>query len=706
MQILQLRAIASPTTNRNAKKPGNKCNLVVRFFLISLLSFTLTTTWIPAAFGQISLFSVPQQNGGEQLIWDINSPKPCGNLVCSTVYLDGSPLFTLAAQPTAETDRNSALSIDERSKNVQRILQQIINQKTNSQVIARLFEPSLIFDEQQQQLQLSPQEEVDSSEPLRVEVGVKNNQTVIFLPEQPGLQQQTILTINEYDALHNGKPIDELAQQWRDIIRNALDRSIQERRLQAENPLAKPLIIAAIALGATLVILLLGWVGIRLRKFDGKLREQLIELRQTLAVDPESVTSATEEKSDSELPSKQNSGVATANKSKTAVSRKGNGTKARHSHPWTVVADAQQAVSEGLQSFLHNLPRVSLEQHRVLKQQRNFTQLLLRVMFLVQIVIVILAAGALAAVYPNTRIYSRILLDRAFGLPLLWIGISLVDKISDLLIDYYLNRWAEDAQISSPNSQRYTLRVSTYSPALKGLTTLIFVGFGIIFTANLLGVNTAVLASFGAVAAIVTYLSRNLIEDMINGALILYTDRYAVGDVIKVGDVTGFVENMNLYITQLRGDEGRLITIPNGSVKTVENLTKDWSRVDFKIEIAYDADVKKALEVIRKVAEQMQSEPEWQEKILEPASILGVDKVSYSGILIQVWIKTLPIQQWAVGREFRLRVKQAFDEAGISIGVPQQEVWYHSQTASVNSNSNKVIARSALNREQGTGNRK
>ncbi|MDY7023064.1 MAG: mechanosensitive ion channel, partial [Cyanobacteriota bacterium] len=141
---------------------------------------------------------------------------------------------------------------------------------------------------------------------------------------------------------------------------------------------------------------------------------------------------------------------------------------------------------------------------------------------------------------------------------------------------------------------------------------------------------------------------------------------------------------MNLYMTHLRGDEGRLISIPNGNIDVVQNLTKEWSRVDFKIEIAYDTDVKRALEVIHHVSEEMRSESQWQDLILEPASILGVDGITHNGILIQVWIKTQPIQQWAVGREFRLRIKLAFDREGIAIGIPQRLLWHHEENGSNN----------------------
>ncbi len=164
---------------------------------------------------------------------------------------------------------------------------------------------------------------------------------------------------------------------------------------------------------------------------------------------------------------------------------------------------------------------------------------------------------------------------------------------------------------------------------------------------------------------------------MLNGLLILSTDRYAIGDVIEVDGRGGLVEDMNLYATSLRNLDGQLIVIPNGQISTVINSSKDWARVNFTVKVAWNADLQKTLEIIQQVMEKLQSDPELQEKILEPGEILGIDEVSHEGILIRLLFKTKPLQQWFVGRQFRIQLKQAFDAAGISLGVPQREIWHH-----------------------------
>lgn len=83
------------------------------------------------------------------------------------------------------------------------------------------------------------------------------------------------------------------------------------------------------------------------------------------------------------------------------------------------------------------------------------------------------------------------------------------------------------------------------------------------------------------------------------------------------------------------------------------------------------------MNTLQRVADQMYKEPEWREKMFDTADILGIDQIDHNGVLIRVLIKTLPLQQWAVGREYRWRVKEAFQRSGISLGIPQNRIWYN-----------------------------
>ncbi len=133
---------------------------------------------------------------------------------------------------------------------------------------------------------------------------------------------------------------------------------------------------------------------------------------------------------------------------------------------------------------------------------------------------------------------------------------------------------------------------------------------------------------------------------------------------------------MNLRITQIRSADGNLITIPNSQIAVVENLTNGFSRANLGINVAYHTDLDLAIGVIGQVANTMSQEPGWREMIVNPPLILGVDAFGDNSITIRIWIDTQPLQQWNVAREFRLRIKKAFDEAGITIPFPQRSVWF------------------------------
>jgi small conductance mechanosensitive channel len=126
------------------------------------------------------------------------------------------------------------------------------------------------------------------------------------------------------------------------------------------------------------------------------------------------------------------------------------------------------------------------------------------------------------------------------------------------------------------------------------------------------------LAGAGIVGIAISFAAQGLIKDVINGFLIILEDQYAVGDVIMVGELRGLVENMNLRITQIRNNEGQLITIPNSSIAIVRNLSKDWARVDLAIRITYETNPDRALEILRKLSQEIYQENIWRAKIIEP----------------------------------------------------------------------------------------
>ncbi len=261
------------------------------------------------------------------------------------------------------------------------------------------------------------------------------------------------------------------------------------------------------------------------------------------------------------------------------------------------------------------------------------------------------------------------------GTPVLLLLVLLITRLAfkggDVLSDFVVQQWSEQKSI-----QRHALRARTLSRASKGwLRAIIYLLLGVLIVHRLheLGKITEVVTIlFGFISFALSLASQDLLKDIISGVLILWEDQYAVGDVIFIGENAGLVEEITLRVTQIRNLDGELITIPNGSIGVVRNLSSEWSQVNYAIEVSYDADVDHVLKVIEGISQQLYRDPQWQEIILEAPEILGIDNISHSGILIRLVIKTQPLQQWPVGRELRRRLKKAFDEQGIKIGIPQR----------------------------------
>jgi small conductance mechanosensitive channel len=152
-------------------------------------------------------------------------------------------------------------------------------------------------------------------------------------------------------------------------------------------------------------------------------------------------------------------------------------------------------------------------------------------------------------------------------------------------------------------------------------------------------------------------------------------DQIRIGDVAIVNGTGGLVEAVTFRTLVLRDLAGVVHVFPNGSVSTLSNMTKGWSAYVIDVGVAYKEDTDKVVEVMRRVAEEQRQDPVFGPKILEPIEVFGVDNFGESEVTIKARIKTLPIEQWNVGREYRRRLKKAFDAHGIEIPFPHRSLY-------------------------------
>jgi len=219
-------------------------------------------------------------------------------------------------------------------------------------------------------------------------------------------------------------------------------------------------------------------------------------------------------------------------------------------------------------------------------------------------------------------------------------------------------------------------RIQTLASLGQTLTALTIVVIAAMLVLEQLGISLGpILATAGIAGLAVGFGAQSLVKDVISGLFILIENQFNVGDVIQAAGLSGVVERSNLRVTVLRDLEGKVHFIPNGQIETVSNLTKDWSRAVLDIGVAYKEDIDRVVEVLTRVGEELASDEKFGSKILEPLQVMGVDDFADSAVVIRVGLKTKPIEQWGVAREFRRRIKKAFDAEGIEIPFPHRTVY-------------------------------
>ena len=224
------------------------------------------------------------------------------------------------------------------------------------------------------------------------------------------------------------------------------------------------------------------------------------------------------------------------------------------------------------------------------------------------------------------------------------------------------------------STSRVEARTATIEAMTKSLTTWIVYIVATLLVLGELGINLAPLLAGAGIAGIaIGFGAQNLVRDVLAGFFVLVEDQYGVGDIIDAGPASGTVERISLRSTQLRDLAGTVWHIPNGTILRVGNKSQNWARAIVEIIVPYSADVRKARGIMAEVAAEMATEETWQAamRVGGVADDQGISAMSAIGMTLRLVVDTEPKSQWGVERELRLRIKEAFDEAGIPLEVHQ-----------------------------------
>jgi small conductance mechanosensitive channel len=254
-----------------------------------------------------------------------------------------------------------------------------------------------------------------------------------------------------------------------------------------------------------------------------------------------------------------------------------------------------------------------------------------------------------------------------------WIAMKLLQKFLLRLEKRLIIKSVEEGEPPSESQKR----IETIVRLIKqGLQLALWLTFGLVILKEF-GVEVApILASAGVVGLAVGFGAQNLVRDVIAGFFIILENQIRVGDVAIVNKTGGLVEQINFRTTVLRDLAGVVHIFPNGSITTLSNMTTEWSAYVFEIGIAYGENTDHVVEIMKDVGKSMLEDPEYSKYMMEEPEIFGVDKFADSAVIIKGRIRTKPIRQWVVGREYLRRIKYAFDENNIEIPFPHRSIYF------------------------------
>jgi moderate conductance mechanosensitive channel len=206
-----------------------------------------------------------------------------------------------------------------------------------------------------------------------------------------------------------------------------------------------------------------------------------------------------------------------------------------------------------------------------------------------------------------------------------------------------------------------------------------------------IGINIGpILASVGILGLAIGFGAQELVRDIISGFFILLENQIRTGDVAIINGTGGLVERIELRTVTLRDQSGTVHVFQNGKINTMSNMTKEWSAMVFDIGVAYKEDTQRVIDIIKQVGDELKDDPGFSNDIIEPIEVMGLNEFADSAIVIRARIKTRPIKQWGVGREYRKRLKSAFDRNNIEIPFPHTTVYWGEEINPLKLDINKI----------------
>jgi small-conductance mechanosensitive channel len=337
---------------------------------------------------------------------------------------------------------------------------------------------------------------------------------------------------------------------------------------------------------------------------------------------------------------------------------------------WLAGRYARRAVARVMRSLLKD----------TLATSSRFVRAPLRVVgfatFVLIFAVLVFPAFEIAGLHPRAGVHLRTLSAWTFdsGLRVLLVAAGAFALIR--MVTVAVKRFESDVNFGSGlDALERAKRARTLGSVLTNVATVVVLGVASLMILREFRVDISpALTGAGIIGVALGFGAQNLVKDLIGGFFLILENQIRVGDVVAINGTGGLVESINLRTTVLRDEEGTVHIFPNGSVNTLSNRSMQFSYYVISLPLAYGVDTDKATAVLTEIADAMQKEDRYAPFILAPLEVIGVDAFEPNAVRLKVRIKTAPLKQWDVGREFRRRIYKALRERGIELWSPQKTV--------------------------------
>ena len=230
------------------------------------------------------------------------------------------------------------------------------------------------------------------------------------------------------------------------------------------------------------------------------------------------------------------------------------------------------------------------------------------------------------------------------------------------------SRLIQSAKSPSRVAQMREQQTRTMAALLYSVGLGIIVGVAVLTALPEFGFNVSPVEAAAAVASLALgFGAQNLVKDLINGFFIVFEDQFVIGDLIQTNGETGRVEHLTLRRTVLRNVAGAMVTIPNGLVGPVANLSRDWSQVFVDVTVPSEEMVGRALTTLEKIAGDFRDDADWSPALVDGPRVLGIEALSLDGTAIRLQVRTVLNRKEDVARELRRRIKLGFEQSRIPL---------------------------------------